>query len=51
MIGVIAGDIIGSVHEHAMVKSADFPLFDALCRTVDQIRPHYLGCVLPTINT
>ena len=35
MIGVIAGDIIGSVHEHAMVKSADFPLFDPLCRFTD----------------
>ena len=35
MIGVIAGDIIGSVHEHAMAKSADFPLFDPLCRFTD----------------
>ena len=35
MIGVIAGDIIGSVHEHAMAKSTDFPLFDPLCRFTD----------------
>lgn len=27
MIGAIAGDIIGSVYEHAPVKSKDFPLF------------------------
>jgi ADP-ribosylglycohydrolase len=27
MIGVIAGDVIGSVHEHARMKSTDFPLF------------------------
>lgn len=27
MIGAIAGDIIGSVHEHAATKSKDFPLF------------------------
>jgi ADP-ribosylglycohydrolase len=35
MIGVIAGDIIGSVHEHAIGKSTDFPLFDPLCRFTD----------------
>ena len=35
MIGVIAGDVIGSVHEHAMTKSTDFPLFDPLCRFTD----------------
>lgn len=35
MIGVIAGDIIGSVHEHAITKSTDFPLFDPLCRFTD----------------
>ena len=35
MIGVIAGDVIGSVHEHAMRKSTDFPLFDPLCRFTD----------------
>jgi hypothetical protein len=32
MIGVIAGDVIGSVHEHALTKSTDFPLFDPRCR-------------------
>jgi ADP-ribosylglycohydrolase len=35
MIGVIAGDVIGSVHEHALTKSTDFPLFDPLCRFTD----------------
>ena len=35
MIGVIAGDVIGSVHEHAMRKSTDFPLFDRFCRFTD----------------
>ena len=35
MIGVIAGDVIGSVHEHTMTKSTDFPLFDSLCRFTD----------------
>jgi ADP-ribosylglycohydrolase len=28
MIGAIAGDVIGSVHEHIPVTSLDFPLFD-----------------------
>ena len=27
MLGAIAGDVIGSVHEHAGIKTADFPLF------------------------
>ena len=27
MLGAIAGDIIGSVHEHAATKTKDFPLF------------------------
>ena len=35
MIGVIAGDVIGSVHEHARRKSTDFPLFEPLCRFTD----------------
>ena len=35
MIGVIAGDVIGSVHEHALTKSTDFPLFDPRCRFTD----------------
>lgn len=35
MIGVIAGDVIGSIHEHAMTKSTDFPLFDPLCQFTD----------------
>lgn len=29
MIGVIAGDVIGSVHEHTGIKSIEFPLFDS----------------------
>lgn len=35
MIGAIAGDIIGSVHEGAGTKSKDFPLFDEYCRFTD----------------
>lgn len=35
MIGVIAGDVIGSVHEHALTKSADFLLFHPRCRFTD----------------
>jgi ADP-ribosylglycohydrolase len=35
MIGVIAGDVIGSVHEHALTKSTDFVLFDPSCRFTD----------------
>ena len=35
MIGVISGDVIGSVHEHSLTKSTDFPLFDSLCRFTD----------------
>jgi len=35
MIGAIAGDIIGSVHEHALTKSTAFTLFDPLCRFTD----------------
>jgi len=35
MIGVIAGDVIGSVHEHTRTKSTGFPLFDPLCRFTD----------------
>jgi ADP-ribosylglycohydrolase len=35
VIGVIAGDVIGSVHEHALTKSTDFPLFDPRCRFTD----------------
>src|SRR2546421_9894729 len=35
MIGVIAGDVIGSVHEHRPTKSVDFPLFDPRCRFTD----------------
>ena len=27
MLGAIAGDIIGSVHEHTRTKTKDFPLF------------------------
>jgi ADP-ribosylglycohydrolase len=35
MIGVIAGDVIGSVHEHSRTKSAEFPLFDPGCTFTD----------------
>ena len=35
MIGAIAGDIIGSVHEGAGTKTKDFPLFAADCRFTD----------------
>jgi ADP-ribosylglycohydrolase len=35
MIGAIAGDIIGSVHEGAGTKTKDFPLFDEYCRFTD----------------
>jgi ADP-ribosylglycohydrolase len=31
VIGAIAGDVIGSVHEHSTKKSATFPLFDPRC--------------------
>ncbi len=35
MIGAIAGDIIGSVYEHAPIKTKDFPLFSPQCRFTD----------------
>jgi ADP-ribosylglycohydrolase len=35
VIGVIAGDVIGSVHEHGGTKSMEFPLFVPLCRFTD----------------
>ena len=35
MIGAIAGDIIGSVHEHAPLKSKEFELFHPACRYTD----------------
>lgn len=35
MIGVIAGDVIGSVYERHATKSAAFPLFDDACRFTD----------------
>jgi ADP-ribosylglycohydrolase len=35
MIGVIAGDIIGSAHEYAPTKTMDFPLFDNGSRFTD----------------
>ncbi len=35
MIGSIAGDIIGSVHEWAGTKTKDFPLFTPQCRFTD----------------
>ncbi|MFN2567218.1 MAG: ADP-ribosylglycohydrolase family protein [Gemmatimonadaceae bacterium] len=35
MLGVIAGDVIGSVYERDSTKSVDFPLFDDACRFTD----------------
>ncbi len=35
MLGAIAGDIIGSVHEHAGTKTKDFPLFTPRSRFTD----------------
>jgi ADP-ribosylglycohydrolase len=35
MLGAIAGDVIGSVHEHVATKSTDFELFAEGCRFTD----------------
>jgi len=35
MIGAIAGDIIGSVHEVNPIKTTDFPLFTEYSRFTD----------------
>jgi len=35
MLGAIAGDVIGSVHEHTETKSTDFDLFTPGCRFTD----------------
>jgi ADP-ribosylglycohydrolase len=35
MIGAIAGDIIGSVYEHAPIKTKNFPLFHPRGRFTD----------------
>jgi ADP-ribosylglycohydrolase len=35
MIGVIAGDVIGSAYEHRATKAVEFPLFDERCRFTD----------------
>src|SRR5882672_4798051 len=35
MLGAIAGDVIGSVHEHLGTKSTDFELFVDGCRFTD----------------
>jgi ADP-ribosylglycohydrolase len=35
MLGAIAGDVIGSVHEVAGTKTKDFPLFHESCRFTD----------------
>ena len=35
MLGAIAGDIIGSIYEHANIKTKDFPLFGKGCRFTD----------------
>ncbi len=38
MIGAIAGDIIGSIHEGAGTKTVDFPLFGPHHRFTDERR-------------
>jgi ADP-ribosylglycohydrolase len=35
MLGAIAGDVIGSVHEHARTKTKDFPLLTPESRFTD----------------
>lgn len=35
MLGAIAGDVIGSVHEHRPTKTTGFALFDERCRVTD----------------
>jgi len=35
MLGAIAGDIIGSIYEHANIRTRDFPLFGDGCRFTD----------------
>jgi ADP-ribosylglycohydrolase len=35
MLGAIAGDVIGSIHEVAGLKTKDFPLFHKRCRVTD----------------
>src|SRR5262249_17423168 len=35
MLGAIAGDVIGSVHEHTRTKTKDFPLFTPASRFTD----------------
>jgi len=35
VLGAIAGDIIGSIYEHAPIKTRDFPLFAPSCRFTD----------------
>lgn len=35
MLGAITGDIVGSVYEHANIKTKDFPLFSEGCRFTD----------------
>ncbi len=35
MLGAIAGDIVGSVYEHANIKTKDFPLFAWACAFTD----------------
>ncbi len=35
MLGAITGDIVGSIYEHANIKTKDFPLFGPGCRFTD----------------
>ncbi len=35
MLGVIVGDIVGSIYEHRNIKTKDFPLFGRGCRFTD----------------
>ena len=52
MLGAIAGDVIGSVHEHLGTKSTDFELFAPGCRFTDDtvLSVAVADCLLNGIN-
>jgi ADP-ribosylglycohydrolase len=52
MLGAIAGDVIGSVHEHLGTKSMDFELFGADCRFTDDtvLAVAVADCLLNDLN-
>ena len=52
MLGAIAGDVIGSVHEHRGTKSIDFELFAADCRFTDDtvLAVAVADCLLNGLN-